>query len=424
MSSALEALRFLEQESAILVVTDISMPEMNGLELLERLQLQKDAPPALVVSGEATIDRAVRAVRLGALDFLTKPVEPERFLITVDNALRFSRLTAAHDDLRAQHEGRTQLVGSSEAMTRVRAMIDKVAPSDGRVLILGENGTGKELVAAAVHAGSRRADAPLVTLNCAAVPEALVESELFGHEKGAFTGAANSRRGRFEMADGGTLFLDEVGDMPQPMQAKLLRVLQEGKLERVGGGRSIEVDVRVVAATNQDVAALIRDRRFREDLYYRLNVVTITVPALRDHPEDIPELVRHFLAAKAPREGRRPFEITEAAMDVLSRYPFPGNVRELSNIVERAIILARGDVVDVDDIAMLLPPAPGGSPERSSAPGARYREGVPLKDLMSEAERDILVGAIEAHGGKKSHAALALEVDRSHFYKKCRELGL
>ncbi len=420
--SAEDALDVLQKESFPLIITDVSMPGMSGLEFLERLQAMESPPPAIVASGEGTIDRAVRAVQLGALDFLTKPLEKERLVLTVQNALRFSRLASAHAHLKAEMAASSQLVGRSPGMERLRALIAKVAPSDGRVLILGENGTGKELVAAAIHQGSERSEASFVKLNCAAVPENLVESELFGHEKGAFTGAVKSRIGRFELADGGTLFLDEIGDMPAPMQAKLLRVLQEGTFERVGGDHTIRVDVRVIAATNRDMDLLVEEGTFREDLLYRLNVVTLEIPPLRERAEDIEELAQHFLR-ESPRRGGRQLRLSDAAMQLLCRQPFPGNVRELSNIIERLAILASGELVDEAELELLLPRR---RVRRSEAapPRGGYRSGTPLRELLLESEREILLAAIDDFGGKKVEAATALGVERSHFYKKCRKLGI
>src|SRR5688572_10843402 len=281
-SSAEEALEALDRLSFDLVLTDLSMPRMDGFELLTRMRQRGDATPTLVISGAGTVESAVRAIRLGALDFLEKPVHRERLVLTVQNALRYAQLQEVHGRLQADISYERTLIGRGPAMQRLIGLIGRVAPSDGRVLITGENGTGKELVAAAIHAGSARNSGPFVKLNCGAVARDLVESELFGHEKGAFTGAVTARKGRFEIADGGTLLLDEIGDMPMPMQVKLLRVLQEGQFERVGGGRTLKVDVRVLAATNRDLGAMVREGSFREDLYYRLNVVTLQVPPLRE----------------------------------------------------------------------------------------------------------------------------------------------
>ncbi|MDD9945850.1 MAG: sigma-54 dependent transcriptional regulator [Myxococcales bacterium] len=411
--SASEALELISQASFDLLLTDISMPGMDGLQLLGALREQKDLTPAVVISGVGTVDHALRAVRLGALDFVEKPLHAERLIMTVRNALRYTTLADAHDRLQADMGVGRQLIGEGPAMARLKRLISKVAPSNGRVLITGENGTGKELVAAAIHAGSVRSQAPFVKLNCGAVPENLVESELFGHEKGAFTGAASARKGRFELADTGTLFLDEVGDMPLPMQVKLLRVLQEGQFERVGGSRTMTVDVRVLAATNQDLPGMVQEGRFREDLYYRLNVVSVHVPPLRERAPDIPALVRNFA------HGMR-LDITSAGFAALQRYSYPGNVRELQNLVERLSILYGGERVDEEQIESILP---AGDPRRHSPTGL-YRKGESLRDLLKNAERQIITEAIAAHGSSKTAAAQALQTERSHFYKKCRQLGI
>jgi len=419
--SAEAALEVLDAQSVALVIADVSMPGMSGLELLERMHSMEDAPPTIMMSGEATIERAVRAVQLGALDFLSKPFEHDRLSITVDNALRFTRLAKAHETLKSEVAAKAEIVGDSPPMQRLRELIAKVAPSDGRVVILGENGTGKELVASAIHEGSARRDAPFVKLNCAAVPGELVESELFGHEKGAFTGAASSRQGRFEVANGGTLFLDEIGDMPPAMQAKLLRVLQEGTLERVGGSRTIHVDVRVIAATNRDLDEMVDDGSFRRDLLYRLNVVTLEVPPLRERPGDIDALARHFLRETGERHGWANLRLTPEALELLRQHDFPGNVRELSNICERIAILASGEEIGADEIGRYLP---RGGPAEAVGGGAAYRRGASLKDLMNDAEKAILEAAIADHDGSKPDAAEALSVDRSFFYKKCRSHGI
>lgn len=416
VGTAEEGLRLLDEVPVDLVVTDIRLPGVGGLELLESVRRSSPQLPVIVMSGAASLEDAVRAIKLGAVDFLEKPIGSQRFLVTVGNVLRFGDLRQRASDLERVTDAAGDLVGDSAAMQRLRAMIAKVGPTDGRVLILGENGTGKEVVANALHRASKRAAGPLVKLNCAAVPAELVESELFGHEKGAFTGAARARRGRFEEANGGTLFLDEVGDMPLAMQAKLLRVLQEGQLERVGGGRTIAVDVRVIGATNRDPVKMVAEGAFREDLFYRLNVVTLKVPPLRERLEDVPVLARSFAGRIAERMGRRPVELSDGALKALCRHAFPGNVRELMNVIERLTILADRDTIEATDIETQL---------FATAPTASlYRPGVPYRELLHDAERQILRAAIDDLGGNKSAAARALGLDRSHFYKKCSQLGL
>jgi DNA-binding NtrC family response regulator len=414
------ALELVDGEPVDLIVTDLEMPEVDGLELIARLRDSGRETPVVVVTGQGTIGSAMEAVRLGATDFLEKPLLPDRLLVTVENAMRYQRLRNEHARLVDVHSPQPRLLGDSRPMDRLRSLIAKVAPTDGRVLIEGESGTGKELVAEAIHQASRRAEGPFVKLNSAAVPAELVESELFGHEKGAFTGATSVRRGRFELADGGTIFLDEIGDMQPPMQAKLLRVLQEHQLERVGGSRTIEVDVRVLAATNQDLAAKVDEGSFREDLYYRLNVVHVTMPPLRERREDIQVLTRHFLDRLAMR-GHRRIDIEDDAVEALMTHDYPGNVRELQNLVERLAILCDDDVIRREDVAQQLPSL------RTSGEGwtgKLFRPGVTLRDQMHALERRVVMEAIEANGGNKSAAARELQVERSHFFKKLHTLGL
>ncbi len=399
-----------------LVLLDVKLGDQDGLEVLERCRAARPDLPVVMMSGHGTIDIAVRAVRQGALDFLEKPVAKERLLLAVEGALKQRALEDELATLRADR-GRFDMIGEGPAMQRLYELIRRAAPSEGRVLITGENGTGKELSARARHAHGRRAAGPFVKLNCAAVPAELIESELFGHERGAFTGAHAARKGRFERADGGTLFLDEVGDMPTPMQAKLLRVLQEGEFERVGGVETVRVDVRVIAATNKDLPAEIAAGRFREDLYYRLAVVPIHAPPLRERREDVGPLVRTFLAAACERNGRKPMQASPEAIATLAAYHFPGNVRELGNLVERLAILADGPVLTAADAASVLP---GGRPK--AAP--RFREGASFAALTDEAEREILLGALAAHDDSPTEAARALSMDRGHFYKRLKALGI
>ena len=416
VSTGEDALGLIGDVPVDLLVTDIQMPGMGGLKLLTEVRRAHPLVPVIVISGTASLEDAATAIKLGATDFLQKPIAPERLVLTVEQALHLDELRRRNRALEQTAGARAELLGESAAMRRVAELIQKVAPTDGRVLILGENGTGKELVASAIHRASKRSEGPLVKLNCAAVPGELVESELFGHEKGAFTGAVRARRGRFEEASGGTLFLDEIGDMSLAMQAKLLRVLQEGQLERVGGGRTIQVDVRVLAATNRDLASMVERDQFREDLFYRLNVVTLRVPPLRERAEDIPLLAHTFARQVAERMGRKPIRLDDEVVKALSRHTYPGNVRELMNMIERLTILADGDRVNPSDVLGSATPARGAA--------SLYRPGAPFRDLMHDAERRILVAAIEAHNGNKTATARSLGIDRSHFFKKCRELGI
>ncbi|MCA9581125.1 MAG: sigma-54-dependent Fis family transcriptional regulator, partial [Myxococcales bacterium] len=373
----------------------------------------------VVMSGAGTIEAAVEAVQLGAYDFIEKPIRPERLLTTLKKCFSFSRLAAANALLRNELGVTSDLIGESPPMKQLKAMIERVAPTDGRVLILGENGTGKELVAAAIHAGSPRREHPFVKLNCSAVPADLVESELFGHEKGAFTGAIRTHKGRFETADGGTLFLDEIGDMPPLMQTKLLRVLQEGQFERVGGTRTIRTDVRVIAATNRDLSKMVAEGQFREDLFYRLNVVTLTPPPLRDRQGDIAALAKRFLSETAARNRRPTLSLSEGALNALVAYSFPGNVRQLQNLIERLGILTESDEITAEEVRRALPEYPDAESSQRL-----YRQGQRLADLVKDAEREIIEQAITAHGSNKAAAARALQVERAHFYKKCKALGI
>ena len=413
-----QALELLDKEAYDLVLLDVCMPTMSGLEVLGKLKEKGIRTPTVVVSGAGSVDLAVQAIKLGAFDFVQKPIHRERLLITVRNALKYSQLREVHEQLQADSSSYSEVVGEGPLMQRLKGLIGKVAPSDGRVLICGENGTGKELVAAAIHAGSIRSKGPFVKLNCGAVPKDLVESELFGHEKGSFTGAVSSRKGRFELADGGTLLLDEVGDMPMPMQVKLLRVLQEGQFERVGGSRSIEVDVRVLAATNRDLSAMVADGSFREDLYYRLNVLTLRVPPLRERREDVPALLAHFTRKGSRAQG---LQFSEPALVALQHYAFPGNVRELQNIVERLSILHSGETIQAQHVQEMITMSNG---KAKPARGNLYEFGSTMRDLLREIERQIIVEAIAAHGNNKGAAAVALGTERSHFYKKCRQYGI
>jgi DNA-binding NtrC family response regulator len=408
-----------------LCLFDVQLPDGDGISLLERLGKTPSPPPVVMMSGHASIDDAVRALHLGARDFLEKPIGQDRLFVTIQNVLELSRLAEENERLRelalrAGDAERQEMLGRSASMEALRTQIERVAQSEGRVLITGENGTGKELIARALHRASRRAHRPFVSLNCAAVPAELIESELFGHERGAFTGAMQRKVGKFERAHEGTLFLDEVGDMPAPMQAKLLRVLQTGEVERVGGNETLCVDVRVVAATNKDLEHEIAEGRFREDLYYRLAVVPLRAPPLRDRRVDIPLLVEQFLLEAAEKNHTRAPRLDEGAMAALSGYDFPGNVRELRNLVERIVILTPPDRdrLERDDIAPLLP---GG---RSGRVQNLFRKDRKLIDLMADAEREIMAAALDAHDGRITEAARSLGLDRSNLSKKLKAAGL
>jgi DNA-binding NtrC family response regulator len=416
-SGGREALDKIAALPVEVVVMDVRMPDLDGLSVLEKARETRPELPVVIMSGHGSIETVRSAFKLGAFDYLEKPItEKEKLLVAVKNALALRSLREENARLRKE-AGPLEMVGSGPAMKRLFELVRRTAPSEGRVLVTGENGTGKELVARAIHESSRRKDGPFVKLNCAAVPAELIESELFGHERGAFTGAVAARRGKFEQADGGTLFLDEVGDMPPAMQAKVLRVLQEGDFERVGGQQTLEVDVRVVAATNKDLDAEVKAGRFREDLFYRLAVVPIHTPPLRERREDVPELAARFLAEGCERNGRRPMTLAREAMLVLQGHEWPGNVRELRNLVERLAILCDGPEISADDVAAVLPGA-----RRPRAD--RFRSGASFHELVEEAEREIILGALDANADNVSDTARALGLERSHLYKKMRALGI
>jgi DNA-binding NtrC family response regulator len=401
-----------------LCLFDVTLPDGDGVELLQRLRAAKTDTPVIMMSGHATIDTAVKAVRIGALNFLEKPLNTDALLIAIETALRLTRAEAEAQDLRRATGTTGELVGETPAMQKLAAQIARAAKSAADVLVTGERGTGKELVARALHTQSQRAKGPLEKLNCAALPSELIESELFGHEAGAFTGATKQRRGKFERASGGTLFLDEVGDMPLSMQAKLLRVLQEREIERVGGNETIKVDVRVVAATNRDLTSACESGAFRADLYDRINVIPLAIPPLRARREDIPLLARHFLRLAARANDRRDVRLEDDAIATLVGYSWPGNARELRNVIERLVILTPDDAIRADDVRTCLP---GGSATKAVG---HYRPGVPYRVLVEEAERAILEDALAHHGGQMARTARSLDLERSHLYKKTRALGL
>ncbi len=416
-NSGANGLARLAESDVDIILLDVMMPGETGLEVLPKIRAAKPEVVVVMMSGNATIETAVQATKGGALDFVEKPLSGDKLLITVQNALKFKRLDREHERQRGRTKSDFAMVGKGAAMRAIFEKVGKTAPSTGRVLITGENGTGKELVARAIHEHSKRADGPFVKLNCAAIPSELIESELFGHEKGAFTGATQQRRGKFELADDGTLFLDEIGDMNASAQAKVLRVLQENELERVGGAETIKVDVRVVAATNKDLPAEIAAGRFREDLYYRLAVVPIEMPPLRGRREDIPSLAEHFLEQVCADNMRRPKKIVSGAMTLLMQHDWPGNVRELKNVVERlAILTGDADLITEGDVGDALP--------RVKAVKTEHVRGTPFKDLVAAAERDIIVAALEANDHHVSNTARELQLERSHLYKKMRALGI
>jgi len=407
--------RRLLREAYDVVLLDVRFPEGNGLDLLAEVRADAPETTVIMMSGNAELETAVRATRLGAYDFLEKPLSLDRLLVLLRNAADSRALASENQRLRAPWA--TALVGDSPPLHQLLREIELAGPSGARVLLSGENGTGKELVARALHAASPRHAMPFVAVNCSAIPEELFESELFGHEKGAFTGATQARRGRFEEAHGGTLMLDEVADLSARAQTKLLRVLQESELTRVGGSRSIRVDVRVLSATNRDLPAAVAANTFREDLYFRLAVIPLRVPPLRERLSDLPALVTHFLEPLARDMGRRAPSFSTGALEALARHPFPGNVRELRNLVERLVIMNPGPRIGAEHVAAALPIAP------MSARAAQEPPAV-LAEAVREFERRHIEAALAAEGGNRTRAAARLGLERSHLYKKLRQLGM
>jgi len=432
--SAPQALSMLASHEVDLLIMDVRMPGMSGIDALVELAKRPEAEgiPVVVISGHATIADAVTAVQRGALDFLEKPLDRDRVLVTVRNALKRRRLER---ELRVLQHGaeRYEMIGESPAMRHLYAQLEKIAPTKGRVLITGESGTGKELVARALHRLSARATAAFIKVNCAAIPAELIESELFGHERGAFTGAVQRKKGLFEAADGGTLFLDEIGDMTLAAQAKVLRALQSGEINRVGGEQVIAVDVRVIAATHRNLEELVRTGAFREDLYFRLNVVPIHTPSLWERPSDIPAMAASFLEGFFKESGVRPKPVDPEVLHALAERPFPGNVRELRNVVERMAILS-GDRIGLGDLPPLTSLARGSDPgdrpsdpddERTSQPGRASDPGTgSLREHRDRAEREYIEATLERVGWNISRAADALGVERTNLHKKMRSLGI
>jgi len=416
--NAARALELARSQPFDLILSDVVMPRRDGLALLEDLKTAGVTAPVVMMSGQAHIEMAVRATRLGALDFLEKPLSTEKLLVTLENALKLTRLESENRELRSRI-GKHTLIWSGETMRRVMNQMERVAASESRVCIYGETGTGKELVARTLHEKSARCTGPFVTLNCAAVPAELIESELFGHEKGSFTGAAQRHIGKFEQAHRGTLFLDEIGDMPLAMQAKLLRVLEESQVERIGGDKPLAVNVRVIVATHRNLEQLVEAGSFRRDLYHRVVVFPMELPPLRARAEDIPSLVEHFAAQVCAQNGWKPVPFLPPAIEALQRYEWPGNIRELRNIVERLLLLA-GAEVDADTVRAALPSSrakPSQRPEAELATGS-------LAERVSAFERAEVLAEIQRQNRNITRAANALGLERSHLYKKCQQLGI
>jgi two-component system, NtrC family, nitrogen regulation response regulator NtrX len=427
--NAARALEIAKSERFDLILCDVVMPGKDGIALLEELKMAGLAVPVVLVSGQATIDMAVRATRLGAADFLEKPLSTEKLLLTLENVQRVSQLENENRELR-RRLGRHHLVWQSAAMRDLMAQVERVATSETRVCVRGETGTGKELIARTLHDKSPRFAGPFISLNCAAIPAELIESELFGHEKGAFTGAAARHIGKFEQAHQGTLLLDEIGDMPANMQAKLLRVLEGNEIERVGGSRPVAVDVRVVVATHRDLEVLVQNGSFREDLYHRVVVYPLVIPPLRERPEDIPPLAQHFAQQVAEQNNWKAKLFSPASLEELAAYPWPGNVRELRNVIERVLLLSSADSVDAATVRRALPhataaPAPPSSTAAAPDPSASAAEPAGnLTSRMDAFERKTILAELRRHQNHVTNTAKALGLERSHLYKKCQHLGI
>ncbi len=427
----------LKQRRFDLFFVDLVMPGMGGIDLLREARNFGIRTPAIVITGFGTIQTAVEAMRLGAYDYITKPFILEELLMTVNRALEYYNLQKENASLKRQLKDKydfRRMVGNSLPMQKLNRFIEKVADTDSTVLISGESGTGKELVARTIHFNSSRAHSPFVPVNCAAIPRDLIESELFGHEKGAFTGATNMRIGRFELANGGTIFLDEIGELPLALQVKLLRVLQEREFERVGGTRTIKVDVRILAATNRDLAKATRDGAFREDLYYRLNVIPLHIPPLREREDDIPLLLDHFMTEFCRKKQKTPLKITPDAAELLTRYPWPGNVRELENAIERMVILNDRGTITLDDLPDHVrrdarPPAPQATTDGAEGPSLPISlqwtsSGIDLNGVLDELERALILQALDKSGGVKNKAAALLGLNRTTLIEKIKKKGL
>jgi len=412
------ALEMIKSEPFDLIFSDVVMPVMDGLKLLEEVRAAGVTTPVVMMSGQAHIEMAVKATRLGALDFLEKPISTDKLLLTVQNALRLEHLKQENQQLR-QKLGGDGIIFTGEKMRKLLAQVERVAASETRVCILGETGTGKELIARTVHDKSHRREGPYVTLNCAAVPAELIESELFGHEKGSFTGAAARHIGKFEQAHDGTLFLDEIGDMPLSMQAKLLRVLEQGEVERIGGDKPIKVNVRVVVATHRNLEEQTRQGGFRQDLFHRIFVFPVILPPLRERPEDIPALAAHFATQITKQNGWKDVSFEAEAMQALQVYAWPGNIRELRNVVERLLLFAESDTVTAATVQTALPG------QASSAGGVAISAGTgTLSERVEQVERQIILDEIKRQNHHITNAAKALGLERSHLYKKCQQLGI
>lgn len=420
-----EGLGYIANNHYDAVLLDVWMPGIDGLETLKRIKASSPDQLVIVMSGHGTVETAVKATKLGAYDFIEKPLSLDKLLVTLRNAFQFQELNKENRALRSEIFKAPQMIGSSPKILALKEQIATLAPLSSWVLITGENGTGKELVARAIHVGSKRKEMPFVAVNCAAIPEELIESELFGHEKGAFTGATQMKRGKFDQASGGTLFLDEIGDMSLKTQAKVLRILQEQRFERVGGTQTIEVDVRVIAATNKNLVESIKNNQFREDLYYRLAVIPLVVPPLRERIEDIPALMKHYFELFAKEQGREAKRLSEDALQILKHYPWPGNVRELKNLVERLSIMCRGAVVATEDLPAEILETVAKAPFEAAnelEAGHSYQMALSagLKEAKSHFEREFIIRKLKENDWNISRTAQVLGIERAHLHRKIK----
>jgi len=413
-TDAKEGLKKLADDQYSALLLDIQMPEMNGFEVLKKVKVSNSDLSVIIISAHGSVENAIKATKLGAFDFIEKPIDRDKLLLSVRNAVEQSNLLTENKEIKKSLEGEGEILGESKAIKNILEMIEKVAPLDTRVLITGENGTGKELVARAIHHNSLRKDLPFVEVNCAAIPNELIESELFGHEKGSFTGAFQKRIGRFELANKGTLFLDEIGDMSHQTQAKVLRAIEDGKIERVGGGKKIEVDVRIIAATNKNLKEEIEKESFREDLFHRLNVIPIKIPPLRERLEDLPLLIEHFADDITKKHKKCPVQFNSDAIQFLKSLNWSGNVRELRNIVERIIIIVDKTEIDKKDIEFLF--APGQTSMDEIIDGSNS-----FQDFKEKAERAFILKQLNINNWNISKTAEMLEIQRSHLYNKMKK---
>ena len=413
-TSSIQGLKFFEENNIACLLLDIQMPEMNGFEVLKKVKQLNPSISVIIISAHGSIENAIKATRLGAFDFIEKPIDREKLLISVRNAVEQSKLLNENIEIKKSLEAEGEILGQSKAIKNILELIEKVAPLDTRILISGENGTGKELVAKAIHKKSERRDKPFIEVNCAAIPNELIESELFGHEKGSFTGAVSQRIGKFELANKGTIFLDEIGDMSHQAQAKVLRAIEDGKIERVGGGKKIDVDVRIIAATNKNLSEEIEKENFREDLYHRLNVIPINIPPLKDRKDDIPILVEHFSKDITTKHKKAPVKFLDDAIKLLKENNWSGNVRELKNIIERIIIIVDKKEINRKDIEFLF--KPGKESVDDIIDGSNS-----FQEFKEKAERAFIVKQLNENNWNISKTAELMDIQRSHLYNKMKK---